>query len=170
MNKWDRRYLSLALFVSTWSKDPSTQTGAVIIRPDNSIASIGFNGFPRGENDDPELYLDRDYKYKNIIHAEINAIGNANEDVDGYTLYQWPGYSCSDCATVIRDHGLARVVNFEPTKDFIDRWGEEFDRASVIFKVSRIQVDLIERTLLFNMLESVTLSMQQLTKTAIKYM
>jgi deoxycytidylate deaminase len=31
--KWDIRYLELAKHGSSWSKDPSTQTGAVIVRP-----------------------------------------------------------------------------------------------------------------------------------------
>jgi deoxycytidylate deaminase len=36
-----------------WSKDPSTKVGAVIVRPDLTVASIGYNGFPRGMSDDP---------------------------------------------------------------------------------------------------------------------
>jgi hypothetical protein len=33
-DKWDRRFLGLAAEVAGWSKDPSTQVGAVIVRPD----------------------------------------------------------------------------------------------------------------------------------------
>ena len=49
--KWDRRFLALAEHVADWSKDPSTKTGAVIVRPDRTIASMGYNGFPRGMAD-----------------------------------------------------------------------------------------------------------------------
>lgn len=38
MDKWDQRFLELAKVVSTWSKDPSTKTGAVIVRPDKTEA------------------------------------------------------------------------------------------------------------------------------------
>ena len=58
------KFLSLAREVSTWSKDPSTQVGAVLVRPDRTVAGIGFNGFPRGIYDDPELLNDRPEKYK----------------------------------------------------------------------------------------------------------
>jgi dCMP deaminase len=52
-DKWDARFLDLARHVATWSRDPSTQTGAVIVRPNRTIASVGYNGFPRDCNDDP---------------------------------------------------------------------------------------------------------------------
>lgn len=61
-DKWDRRFLELATLVASWSKDPSTKTGAVIIGPDRSVISTGFNGFPREMPDDPKLYEDREKK------------------------------------------------------------------------------------------------------------
>lgn len=68
--KWDLRFLKLARDWSTYSKDPSTQTGAVVVRPDLSIAAgPGYNGFPPGVIDTPERYADRDLKYKLIIHC-----------------------------------------------------------------------------------------------------
>ena len=48
MNKWDMRFLELAALVATWSKDPSTQVGAVIVDSAKRIVSVGFNGAPRG--------------------------------------------------------------------------------------------------------------------------
>ena len=46
--KWDRRFLRLAREVASWSKDPSTKVGAVLVDPlDNTIVSLGYNGFPR---------------------------------------------------------------------------------------------------------------------------
>ena len=62
-NKWDQRFLDIAKLVSTWSKDPSTQTGAVIVRPDRSVVSLGFNGFPKAMLDKDEWYNDRNEKY-----------------------------------------------------------------------------------------------------------
>ena len=53
------RYLALAHHIAAWSRDPSTKVGAVLVRPDHTIASIGYNGFPRGVNDDPARLADR---------------------------------------------------------------------------------------------------------------
>ena len=56
---WDKRFLNLATEVASWSKDPSTQAGAVIVGPDKRIISVGFNGFPMGMPDTSALYEDR---------------------------------------------------------------------------------------------------------------
>lgn len=109
MNKWDERYLEMAELVATWSKDPSTKVGAVIVRPDKTIASVGYNGFPRGCLDDPKYYKEREVKYARVIHAEMNAILNAKEPLGGYTLYTtFP--TCSQCAASIIQAGIKRVV------------------------------------------------------------
>ncbi len=50
MSKWADRFMSLAEHVATWSKDPSTQVGCVIVDKQNRVVSLGFNGFPRGIN------------------------------------------------------------------------------------------------------------------------
>ena len=109
--KWDQRFLELAVTVSTWSKDPSTQLGAVIVRPDRTIASIGYNGFPRGVDDDEARYADREFKYEAIVHGEMNAILAAREPLHGYTLYVWPLPPCSRCAAMIIQTGIKRVVS-----------------------------------------------------------
>ena len=47
MSKWDRRMLGLVNLIATWSKDPSTRVGAVIVDAKNRVVSLGYNGFPR---------------------------------------------------------------------------------------------------------------------------
>ena len=108
--KWDGRFLSLAEHVAQWSKDPSTKVGAVIVRPDRTIASVGYNGFPRGVNDHPDLYADREQKYRRVVHAEINAAVSAATDIRGFTLYTWPFLPCERCAVQIIQYGISRVV------------------------------------------------------------
>src|ERR1051326_2813900 len=54
--KWDRRFLELAKHVSSWSKDPSTKVGAVIVDANRRVVATGYNGFPRGVEDTPERY------------------------------------------------------------------------------------------------------------------
>ena len=86
-DKWKRRFIELAKHISTWSKDPSTQVGAVIVRPDKTIASVGFNGFPRGVDDRPEKLADRPLKYQMIVHAEINAIRARADHIRAIAAY-----------------------------------------------------------------------------------
>ena len=108
--KWTRRFLSLAQHVASWSKDPSTKTGAVITAPDNMIISLGYNGFPKGVRDDPSDYANRSTKYERIIHSEVNAVLAARRDLTGCSLYCWPLMPCSRCATVIIQSGISLVV------------------------------------------------------------
>jgi len=110
-SKWDIRFLQLAKHVSTWSKDPSTQAGAVIVRPDRSVCSTGFNGFAKNMQDNPEFYADREVKYSRIIHCEINAqIFARDPDLSGYTLYTWPFACCDRCCVQMLQAGIIRFV------------------------------------------------------------
>ena len=77
-DKWDSRFMEMAELVSTWSKDPSTQIGVVIVDPLRRIVSTGYNGFPRGLSDAPERYEERSVKYAHIVHGELNAILSAD--------------------------------------------------------------------------------------------
>lgn len=65
--KWDRRFLELAKQVSTWSKDPSTKVGAVLVNEDKHVVGMGFNGFPVGVADTEERLNNRELKYKMIV-------------------------------------------------------------------------------------------------------
>ena len=76
MNKWDYRFLKIAKEVGTWSKDPSTQVGAIAVN-DKRIIATGYNGFPKGIKDTDELLSDRQAKLKLMVHAEMNMIYNA---------------------------------------------------------------------------------------------
>lgn len=108
-HRWDLRYIELAGVVGTWSKDPSTKVGAILVRPNNSVASTGFNGFPPGWNDDPALYRDREYKYRHVVHAEINALNFFGQPAPGFTLYtSFP--CCAECVAVAGERGVQRIV------------------------------------------------------------
>jgi dCMP deaminase len=107
---WTTRFLSLAEHIAGWSRDPSTQVGAVIVRPDKTVVSLGFNGFPRGIADDHRLN-DRALKYEMIVHAEENALLMSHQSVRGCDLYTWPMPPCSRCAAKIIQAGISRVVS-----------------------------------------------------------
>jgi len=63
MADWDHRFMDLARHVGNWSKDRSRQVGSVIVGPDNFIRTIGYNGFPRGLDDDLGERHERPAKY-----------------------------------------------------------------------------------------------------------
>ena len=125
-DKWDKRFLELCDFISLWSKDPSTKTGAVIVRPDRTVASLGYNGFPQGMPDSQENYDNREEKYSRIIHCEMNALLHTREPVIGYTLYT-TGCSCDRCFVHMLQAGIKRFAFYHrPSMD--ERWAAAFSR------------------------------------------
>jgi len=138
--KWDERFLDLAKLCGSWSKDPSTQVGAVIVDGNNRIVSIGFNGFPQGVEDSEERLIDRETKYDIIVHAEANALMFANKSVEGCTLYTWPFQPCSRCAGLIIQSGINRVVSVIHSDK---RWKKNFEISSNLFKESNILLELL---------------------------
>jgi dCMP deaminase len=126
--KWDRRFLDLAAHIASWSKDPSTKVGCVVVGEDREIRSTGFNGFPRGISDDNDRLTDRAKKYPLICHAEENAIMHAARI--GMTLKNcvayvtWP--PCCRCARSLIQAGVAEVI-FPVGCEIPERWREDFD-------------------------------------------
>lgn len=135
--KWDRRYLELAKQVSSWSKDPSTKVGAVLVR-DNRIVSVGYNGFPEGVNDSEDRYNDRETKLELVVHAEVNAIVTAGDRARGGTLYVYPGFGspcmCTGCAKVAIQAGVRRVVGLIEVvdEDRLARWSASLALAQTL--------------------------------------
>ena len=122
--KWHYRYLKLAEEVASWSKDPSTKCGCVIIGVDNAPVSFGYNGFPRGMNDSEGRYLDREFKYKYIKHSEENAILNCNQHLkDCFAYITAP--PCVSCIGSFKQKGLLNIIAYQPDKDFASRWSQE---------------------------------------------
>lgn len=106
---WHAYFFSLCMVTAGRSKDPSTKVGSVIVRPDKTVAGMGFNGFPRGCRDEPSLYADRDTKYSRVIHAEANAILQSAERLHGHSLYVWPYPPCDRCMATIIQAGIKHV-------------------------------------------------------------
>lgn len=129
---WDARLLALASLVSGWSRDPSTKVGCVIVRPNNTIASLGFNGFPRGVSDDEALYAEREIKLARTIHAEENAVLNAAESLEGYTAYV-TAPPCMHCTAVLIQAGISTVKFLKPSVELEARWGDQFRHSEAFF-------------------------------------
>lgn len=136
-DKWDTRFLEMAAFVSTFSKDPNTQMGAVIVSEDRRQIAIGYNGFPRGIADDERLGK-RDLKRTLMVHAETNAVLNCAFDtvVVPATLYV-TGHPCLECAKVIVQKRLRRVV-YRPFV-FVGFWHDSMLAASRLFEEAGIE-------------------------------
>ena len=145
MSKWDRRMLGLVNLIATWSKDPSTGVGAVIIDAKNRVVSLGYNGFPRAVCDSDEALFDRDEKLRRTIHAEKNAILFARRDLTGATLYV-THYPCSQCAAFIVQAGIKQVVTRPPAPDFFERWKGDIEEAKRIFADAGVDWVALPRT------------------------
>jgi dCMP deaminase len=137
---WDVRLIELAKTISTWSKDPSTKVGAVIVDGDRRILSTGYNGFPKGIRDDERLE-NRDEKLEIIIHAEINAILFAQRNLNNSILYTYPLMPCSRCAAIVIQSGIKKVV---APNNVPDRWLKSFERTKQMFKEAKVQLNCID--------------------------
>lgn len=139
-NNWKARFMDLAFFVAQWSKDPSTKVGSVIVRPDKTIASTGYNGFPRGVEDLEERYNDRPTKLLYTVHGETNAILSAKEPLHGYSLFV-TGCPCNECAKNIIQSGITTVVfpkdNYFSTSE---RWKDSVAATRTMFKEADVEV------------------------------
>ena len=142
--KWNLRFMEMAKLIATWSKDNSTKVGCVIIGPDKEVRSMGFNGFPRGVNDDIPQRWTRPIKYEYVVHAEVNAVLNAARN--GTNLSRAILYvtmpPCMRCAGAIIQAGIKEVIYMEPEeqkqipgwRDSLDLSLKMFDEAGVIYK------------------------------------
>ncbi len=135
MNRWDQRFMALARHVGEWSKDRSRKVGCVVVAPDSTFRVVGYNGFPRGLNDDLDKRHARPTKYSWTEHAERNAIyaaARAGIPLVGCKMYlSW--FPCADCARGIIQAGIVEVIAVRP--DLTDpQWGQDFELSIELFK------------------------------------
>jgi dCMP deaminase len=140
LDKWDYRFLRIAREVSTWSKDPGTCVGAVLVK-DKRILATGYNGFPQFIEDGPERYQNREIKLAYTVHAEVNAILNAARNgskTNGSTIYVTFS-PCVSCSTGLIQAGISRVVcpdlSLAPA-----RWAESFGLGQSLLKEAGVEV------------------------------
>lgn len=145
-DKWHRRYLELASTVAGWSKDPSRQIGCVAVNDKGQILSVGYNGFPRGINDDPVRLNNREQKYKFVVHAEKNMIYNATHNgvsLDGSTVYVSGLPVCSECAKGLIQVGVKQVIMDDAT-NIRDNWAESWELTRFLFDEAHIKYKILE--------------------------
>ena len=142
-NCWDIRFMRMAHEVASWSKDPSTKVGCVLVK-DRKIISMGYNGFPRLIEDDLNRLIDREVKYEMTVHAEQNAVitaalhGISTAGATAYVTF----HPCSRCAAVLINAGISTVVisahDIAP-----DRWLDNFRLAAQLLNEAGIGHEII---------------------------
>lgn len=138
MTKWDTRFLGLAAYISSWSKDPSSQVGAVIT-DGNRIVSLGYNGFAAGVEDKQERLGDRDCKLNLTIHAEENAMIFAKRDLSDCTVYVTHP-PCPRCASKLIQEEVGRIVYIAPSEDFLSRWSDDLKLSSEMYREAGVEI------------------------------
>ena len=145
---WDEYFMGIAMLAARRSKDPSTQVGCCIVSPDNIIISTGYNGMPKGCSDDeyPWERSGEETKYPYVVHAELNAILNANgRDLRGSKLYV-ALFPCNECAKAIIQSGVSEVLYLsDKYKDTMGNFASKrmLDAAGVQFTQLKLNRDSI---------------------------
>lgn len=110
----DDYFMGIALLSAQRSKDPLTQVGACIVNNDKVIVGTGYNGFPKWCSDEefpwdknPDNAVENKHSY--VVHAEVNAILNANASTKDTTMYLWL-FPCNECAKVIIQSGIKKII------------------------------------------------------------
>lgn len=119
---WRDYFLDIAAAVKGRGDCLRRQVGAVLVRPDQTIASTGYNGAwrggpsclagecPRGRSD-----VEHGSSYDTgpgaciALHAEQNALLFAREDTTGFTMYLTTA-PCDGCMKLLRGARLRAVV------------------------------------------------------------
>ncbi|MFT4675519.1 MAG: dCMP deaminase [Reinekea sp.] len=143
VSKWASRFHQMALLVGSWSKDPSTQVGAVITES-NRIVSVGFNGYPHGISDSAQTD-NREMKLLKTLHAEENAILFAKRDLAGCDIWV-THFPCPNCAAKIIQTGIAMVHCPEQSADFLSRWGDKIQISQEMLAQAGVLVDWLPLT------------------------
>jgi dCMP deaminase len=142
-SKWHERFIKLAHEVASWSKDPSTKVGCILVK-DKKVISTGYNGFPKGISDSFERLNDRTTKYETVVHAEINAIttaalhGVSTEGASAYVTF----HPCSRCAAVLINAGI-NTVFVSAVGEIPSRWLDNFLLASSLLKEAGVECQTI---------------------------
>lgn len=146
--KWDIRFLELAKHVSSWSKDPSTKVGAILVNDLKQVVGMGYNGFARGVVDTDERLNDRETKYKLVVHAEVNAIIQAGHAARNSTLYVYPSFMippiCHECCKAAIQAGIKTIIGYVPDEadPRVQRWKDSI----AVSRAMWLEAGLVWRT------------------------
>lgn len=142
-----KKFMILSRAAASLSKDRSTKLGAIILGKGFEVKALGYNGFPRGVDDDVEARHERPLKYQFTEHAERNAIYNAarvGTPLQGSMLLLDSAiFVCTGCARAIINSGIKKVIIFrrmDYDKDRVARWAGEELISREMFKEAKVKV------------------------------
>lgn len=144
-NKWQGRFIGLAQHIAMWSKDPSTKCGAVVVDHTKNVLGMGYNGFPAGCCDKPEMYQDREIKYSRIVHAEANALISAlrHGHVRNAVMYIYPFAPCHECTKlIVQSRAIQQIVfpHLPPEDPRRCRWTDSHRIAQTMLRETGIEI------------------------------
>jgi dCMP deaminase len=139
---WDEFYLNMADVIASRSKDRSAKIGAVIVK-DNAVLSMGYNGFPRGVDDNVEARHERPAKYSYTEHGERNSVYNAARHgiaTAGATMYT-QGVPCADCSRAVIQVGIKKLVAYWLADDAVfPMWKESCGKGYEMLQEAGVEV------------------------------
>lgn len=145
---WDEYFIKMADLTATKSKDRSTQCGTVIVGEGHTVLSMGFNGFPRGVDDNAEDRHERPLKYLYTEHGERNAIYAAARNgirLSGATLYlSGGGLPCADCGRAIIQAGITAVVVRDAPFAGKGDWEASMAASSIMFAEAGVRIVTVD--------------------------
>lgn len=118
---WDDLWMSVAADVAERSLCVRARVGAVIVDENHRIVATSYNGPPKNFNhrDAPctdwceraqGVVLDQSYANCPSLHAEANGLLSADKSSWQRGTIYVTGDVCGDCAKLIANSGLTRVV------------------------------------------------------------
>ncbi len=141
--KWRDRWMALADHFATWSKDPSTKVGCVIVDDERkTMIGHGYNGFPRGVEDSAERLNDRPTKYLMVQHAEANAIFQCVAPPTGMTAYV-THRPCANCTGILIQAGIRRIVTRRPEPALAERFADSFAASDVMLHEAGVTIEFV---------------------------
>ena len=102
---WEELAMGITEVAAKRSEDPYVKVGACVLRHDNSVAGVGYNGAPRGINID---WSNRDDRRKRVVHAEVNALSYCRpHEVKFLACTLLP---CNACLTLCASYGIKKII------------------------------------------------------------
>lgn len=133
---WEDTFIEVAKVISKRSKDPHTKVGAVLVK-NKCIIGTGYNGEPRKFK--YKFNWNTPEKYDYVIHAEMNAIANAQSSgvsVVGADIYLTLS-PCKECIKLLVQNRIRNVYYLEEYRDI--------ETTKKIAKYSNINLRRIKR-------------------------
>lgn len=142
----DKSYLKLAyVHAMSFSTDPSTQNGAVLVDDAGDIVSYGANHFPKGVVEITSRW-ERPAKYSWVEHAERNVIYSAAYNgvkTNGLTMY-CPWAACADCGRAIIQAGIKKIVVHKNCADRRGAWDASINIALKMFEEAGVKYEIFD--------------------------